>query len=98
MSTKPRRPPFISSYTIVKTKEGKYRILFAGDVDNPPPSYTYWLGDGKFLQTAIFTTPKMVQLFRHNHLDLMDKIALGYRAFADTGIYEYGRVDDYPVE
>jgi hypothetical protein len=97
-SSKTRRPPFVSSYTIRKTKEGKYRILFAGDVHTPPPSYAYWLGDGKFLQTAAFTTPQMAQLFRHNHLDLTDKLALGYRAFVDTGIYEYGRVTEYPLE
>jgi hypothetical protein len=96
--SKSRRPPFVSSYTIVKTKEGKYKIIFAGDVDHPPPSYAYWLGDGKFLQTATFTTPGMAQLFRHNHLDLTDKKALGYRAFVDTGIYEYGRVHEYPLE
>jgi hypothetical protein len=95
---KSRRPPFVSSYTIVKTKEGKYKITFAGDVTNAPPSYAYWLGDGKFLQTATFTTPQIAQLFRHNHLDLTDKKALGYRAFVDTGIYEYGRVLEYPLE
>lgn len=94
----PRKPPFLSSYGIVKTNEGKYRIVFSGDIQNLPPSYAYWVGDGKFLQKATFTTPKMAQLFRHNHLDITDRKALGYRAFPDSGIYEYGRVSEYPQE
>ena len=92
------KPPFVSSYAIYKTSDGKYKIVFAEDPNNPPPSHAYWLTEGKFLQTATFTTPRMAQLFRHNHLDITDRKALGYRAFPDTGIYEYGRVSEYPVE
>lgn len=99
VSTMPtRKPSFLSSYAIYKTIEGKYKIVFAGDVKDPPPSYDYWLDKGKFLQTATFSTPRMAQLFRHNHLDIIDRKALGYRAFPDTGIYEYGRVNEYPLE
>jgi hypothetical protein len=94
----PRRPPFLSSYAIYKTAEGKYRLAFAGEKDAPPPSYEYWQGTGKFLQTAAFSTPQMAQVFRHNHLDITDRKALGLRAFPDSGVYEYGRVHDYPPE
>lgn len=93
-----RRPPFFSSYAIYKTPDAKYKIVFAGTYEDPPPSYSYWLDQGKFLQTATFSTPKFAQLFRHNHLDIIDRKAQGYRAFPDTGIYEYGRVSDYPLQ
>ena len=93
-----RRLPFVSSYAIYKTLDAKYRIVFAGEKTDPPPSYSYWLDQGKFLQTATFTTPRMAQLFRHNHLDITDRKAQGYKAFPDTGIYEYGRVSEYPLE
>jgi hypothetical protein len=91
------RPPFRSAYSIFKTKDAKYIIVFSGTVEKPPPSYSYWLETGSFLQTAIFSTPQLAQLFRHNHLDIIDRKALGYRAFPDTGIYEYGRVSEYPT-
>ena len=94
----PRRPPFRSNYAIFKTGEGKYRLVFCGDKDAVPPSFEYWLGTGKFLQTAAFSTPQMAQVFRHNHLDMTDRKALGLRAFPDSGVYEYGRVHDYPLE
>jgi hypothetical protein len=92
----PRRPPFLSSYAIYKTADAKYKLVFAGEAH--PPSYDYWQGQGKFLQSAAFSTPRMAQLFRHNHLDIIDRKALGLRAFPDTGIYEYGRVNEYPAE
>ena len=94
----PKKPPFVSSYAIFKTQDEKYRIVYAGDVKEPPPSHEYWLDQGKFLQSATFSTPRMAQLFRHNHLDITDRKALGYRAFPDTGIYEYGRISDYPYQ
>ena len=92
----PRRPPFHSSYSILKTQDAKYKLVFSGTVE--PPSYSYWQESGSFLQTAKFSTPQMAQLFRHNHLDIIDRKALGYKAFPDTGIYEYGRVNEYPLE
>jgi len=94
----PKKPPFVSSYAICKTSEGKYKIVFADDAHAPPPSYAYWKEQGKFLQTATFNSPQMAQVFRHNHLDITDRKSLGYKAFPDSGIYEYGRVSEYPYE
>ena len=97
MEAKKRRT-FKTSYSIFKTLDGKYKISFSGDAENPPPSYAYWQGEGKFLQTAKFSTPGMAQLFRHNHLHVTDKTALGIRAYADSGVFEYGSVTEYPLE
>jgi hypothetical protein len=92
----PKKPPFVSSYAIYKTSEEKYKIVF--NAATPPPSYAYWNDQGKFLQTATFSSPKMAQLFRHNHLDITDRKSLGYRAVPDSDIYEYGRVNEYSYE
>ena len=94
----PKKPPFVSSSAIYKIVGNAYKIVFAGDVNSPPPSYTYWIDEGKFLHKATFSSPQMAQLFRHNHLDMIDRKFLGYKAFPDSGIYEYGRVSEYPYE
>lgn len=91
-----RRKTFKSSYSIYKTTDNKYKIIFSGGVE--PPSYEYWNGQGAFLKTATFTNVGLAQVFRHNHLDIIDRKALGLRAFADSGVYEYGRVNEYPLE
>ena len=94
----PKKPPFVSSYAIYKTSEEKYKIVFNANNAVTPPSYAYWNDQGKFLQTATFSSPQTAQLFRHNHLDITDRKSLGYRAVPDSGIYEYGRVNEYPYE
>ena len=91
-----RRKAFKSSYSIYKTPENTYKIVFSGGPE--PPSYGYWNGQGAFLKTARFTTVGLAQVFRHNHLDIIDRKALGLRAFPDSGVYEYGRVKEYPLE
>jgi hypothetical protein len=92
----PKKSPFVSSYAIYKTSEEKYKIVF--NANTPPPSLAYWNDQGKFLQTATFSSPQIAQVFRHNHLDMIDKKSLGYKAVPDSGIYEYGRVSEYPYE